>query len=62
MNKQIIFTVLRGEYGIYIKSKSLLVDTEDREIKSVACNLLGEMRKLTKKYNARNIAVLFEID
>ena len=60
--KDIIFTIGRTEYGISIKGKSLLVDDEDKKINSIASSLLGEMRKLTKKYNERNIAVLFEID
>lgn len=60
--KQIIYTILTGESGITLKCNSFMVDPEDREIPIVAVVLLSYIKRLTIKYNKRNIAVLFEVD
>ena len=60
--EQIIFTVACRQYGITIKTKSTLVNVEDRVIDSVDVLLLHQMHRLTTKYNSKNIAVLFEVE
>lgn len=60
--KKIIFTITARQYGITIKTTSALADTEDKAIESVRVALLHEMNRLTSKYNAKDIAVLFEVE
>lgn len=60
--REIIYTVCCRQYGITIKTKSPLVDIEDRVIDSVAVALLQQMHRLTTKYNNKDIAVLFEVE
>lgn len=60
--KQIVFTVMKVNRGLEISSKSLIVDVEDSKEVCSKETLFTEMRRLTIKYNERNIAVLFEID
>ena len=65
MEKTIVFTVSsnRMEKGITIRANNLLADEEDREINRLYSHLLlCEMRDLSKKYNDRGIAVLFDCE
>lgn len=73
MGKTIIWTISRGyceglggSNSLYIRTRSLLADADDREIKVSAISLFDAMERLADKYNnlpnGESIGVGFDIE
>lgn len=60
--KQIVFTIARDKAGLKITTTSSLADHEDKDTRTFAVILISTMERLTAKYNAQGISVLFEVE
>lgn len=60
--KSITFTFSRQNSCFVLYTRSLLADIEDKETELDADEFPFYMNNLTEKYNARNIAVLFDYE
>ena len=58
----ITFTVMKRQYGLTIYTNSIHADLADKEIEITGVMLFHEMTRLSKKYNERDIAVVFDVE
>ncbi len=62
-DKTIVFTFkYMGRMNWTIYTKSGLVDKADKNIETKAIDFRFDMKRLTEKYNDRNISVLFDYE